>query len=730
MHYHWTTALGFYDMLVGDCPTYCWDSNLQTGINAGRLFSVGPGSYKFDDLNRWNNHPSVVERCRTVEWTDGFQFYSYASWNGHQYWNDAGLLFFKQKTKVRAAKFLNDVVPDSPSIAAVKIDSLTYEITVNPPVSIETDQRFAIYRSEDDTLKVEVDEIIDIQFGQSAYTFTDSLDGLQNFNGQYTYYATMFDRFWNESEVSNSFTSDFIPSFAPQVLITTPAEGDTVTVNTTIVLSFTKSMDVNTFTDNISIEPQVTILSQHWTYNSTILTLSFLNNLEYATDYLLTIARDVTDLIGMPLDGNGDGIGGDDFVLNFRTKEVDTFGPIPVYFNPDSETDTTGADIDDIIVLAFDELIDPSSVNETSVSVKQDALDIPVNIEVFTSYNQQSLIAVQADKPLEPARSYSVIFNNTITDVSGNPMDSTFYVDFETEPYIYIKEIMIDDFTGTGAWERPTYSGSTNGVDPAQSYFQITGETFLPSTKNKPGQKNSGELHYVWDSFFLDPPGSVYLLREYLRYPPPREVTFDTTYILQCYVFGDGSGNKFRFAVDDKVPEEELGNHEVSLWYTIDWIGWKLISWDLAAGETGDWLGDGNLDGTLRMDSFQLTHVEGAAVSGTLYFKYLRLKQKEYNTVGEIDENQIAPMEYTLSQNYPNPFNPSTKIDFSISERGETTLIIYDILGRTVKTLINENLERGKYSVSFDASGLATGVYIYVLRSKNVSLQKKMMLIK
>jgi hypothetical protein len=323
-----------------------------------------------------------------------------------------------------------------------------------------------------------------------------------------------------------------------------------------------------------------------------------------------------------------------------------------------------------------------------------------------------------------------VTFDNTITDISGNPMDSTFYIDFETEPYIYIKEIMIDDFTGTGAWQLPTYSGSTNGVDPAQSYFRITGETFLPSTKNKPGQKNSGELHYVWDSFFLDPPGSDYLLREYLKDSPPREVTFDTTYILQCYVFGDGSGNKFRFAVDDKVPEAAVGNHEVSPWYTIDWIGWKLISWDLAAGETGDWLGDGNLDGTLRMDSFQLAHVESAAVSGTLYFKNLRLKQKEYNTVGDIDEIQDTPIGYRLSQNYPNPFNPSTKIDFSISERGETTLIIYDILGRTVKTLINDNLERGEYSVTFNASGLATGVYIYVLRTKNVSLQKKMMLIK
>jgi len=730
MHYHWTTALGFYDMLEGDCPTYCWGSNLQAGINAGRLFSAGPGSYRLDELNRWNNHPSIVERIRTVNWTDGFQFFSYASWNAHQYWNDASLLFFKQKTRVRAAKFLNDVLPDSPSITANKLDSLTYEITVNPPVSIETDQRFAIYRSEDDTLDVDVDEIIDIQFGQSSYTFTDVLDGFQNFEGQYTYFATLLNRFWNESDVSNSFTSDLIPSFAPQVLTAIPSEGDTVKVNTTIVLTFSKSMDVDSFTDNMSIDPAVTILSQNWTFNSTILTLIFLDNLEYATDYSLTISGFVTDLIEKPLDGNGDGIGGDDFVLNFRTKDADTFGPIPVYYNPDSKTDTTGADIDDIIVLAFDELLDPATVNETSVSVKQDANDIPVNIEVFTAYNQQSVIAIQADNPFEPARPYSVTFENTITDISGNPMDSTIFLDFETEPYIYITGIMIDDFTGTGAWESPTYSGSTSGVDPARSYFRITGTTFLPATVNNSLQKRSGELHYVWDPVFLDPPDSDYLLREYLNVSTPRDVTFDTTYILQCYIFGDGSGNKFRFAVDDKVPEAAGSNHEVSPWYTINWIGWKLISWDLAEGKTGEWLGDGNLDGTLRMDSFQMTHVEGAAQSGTVYFKYLRLKQKEYNTVGDIEEMESIPLQYTLSQNYPNPFNPTTKIDFSISERGETTLTIYDVLGRSVKTLINKNLERGTYSVSFDAGGLASGVYFYVLRSKNVTLQKKMMLIK
>jgi uncharacterized lipoprotein YddW (UPF0748 family) len=730
MHYHWTTPQGFYDMLEGDCPTDCWGSNLQTGINAGRLFSVGPGSYKFDDSNDWDNHPSIVDRCRMVEWTDGFQFFSYASWNGHQYWDDAGLLFFKQKTKVRSAKFLNDSQPDSPSITAAKLDSLTYEITVNPPGTIETNQRFAIYRSEDDTLDIEKDEIIDIHFGESTYTITDSLDGWQNFDGHYTYYATMFNRFWNESSASNSFTSDQIPSFAPLVIASSPVTGDTVKINSGILLTFSKSMDVNTFTDNISISPDVEILSQQWTYNQTILALSFLNNLEHATDYSLTISKDVTDQIGMQLDGNGDGLGGDDFVLTFRTKDVDVSGPVPVFFNPDSHSDSTGADIADVITLAFDELIDPATVTETSVSVKQDALEVPVNIMVFDSYNDQSVITIQADKVLEPARPYSVTFENTIADVSGNPMDSTFYLDFETEPYIYIEGIRLDDFIGLGAWESPDYSGSTNGVDPANSYFRITGNTYLPATKDNSQQKTSGELHYVWEPAFLDPPGSDYLLRDYLNVSPPREVTFDTTYILQCYVFGDGSGNKFRFALDDKVPVAAAENHEVSPWYTIDWIGWKVINWDLSEGKTGEWLGDGNLDGTLRMDSFQLTHVEGAAVSGTVYFKYLRLKRKEYNTVGSVADVQTSPIKYRLSQNYPNPFNPVTKIDFSIAERGETKLTIYDVLGQTVRTMVNGNLERGDYSVSFDGSRLASGVYFYVLRSKNIVLQKKMMLLK
>jgi len=85
---------------------------------------------------------------------------------------------------------------------------------------------------------------------------------------------------------------------------------------------------------------------------------------------------------------------------------------------------------------------------------------------------------------------------------------------------------------------------------------------------------------------------------------------------------------------------------------------------------------------------------------------------------------------YTLSQNYPNPFNPSTEIRFSLANAGMTTLKVYDILGREVASLVNQELQPGSYKTTFDASRLASGTYIYELRSGDARITKKMMLLK
>jgi hypothetical protein len=86
--------------------------------------------------------------------------------------------------------------------------------------------------------------------------------------------------------------------------------------------------------------------------------------------------------------------------------------------------------------------------------------------------------------------------------------------------------------------------------------------------------------------------------------------------------------------------------------------------------------------------------------------------------------------DFSLSQNYPNPFNPSTKINFSIPKSGFVDMRVYDILGKEVKTLVNENLNAGEYEIEFDASGLTSGLYFYKMQTSEFISVKKMTLIK
>ena len=101
---------------------------------------------------------------------------------------------------------------------------------------------------------------------------------------------------------------------------------------------------------------------------------------------------------------------------------------------------------------------------------------------------------------------------------------------------------------------------------------------------------------------------------------------------------------------------------------------------------------------------------------------------------GVSDLNNSGPKEFSLSQNYPNPFNPSTVIKYSVPESGMVTLKVYDILGNTVTTLVNNYKSAGNYQAVFnaDAAGnsLASGIYLYRLVAGKEVITKKMMLVK
>ena len=102
---------------------------------------------------------------------------------------------------------------------------------------------------------------------------------------------------------------------------------------------------------------------------------------------------------------------------------------------------------------------------------------------------------------------------------------------------------------------------------------------------------------------------------------------------------------------------------------------------------------------------------------------------------GVIKENNLNPEEFSMSQNYPNPFNPVTKIRYSVPylmTHGDASvrLEVFDILGRRIAVLVNEKQQPGNYEVTFDGNRFAGGVYIYVLRSGDNVIARKMIFLK
>ncbi|HMN48733.1 MAG TPA: T9SS type A sorting domain-containing protein [Ignavibacteriaceae bacterium] len=100
----------------------------------------------------------------------------------------------------------------------------------------------------------------------------------------------------------------------------------------------------------------------------------------------------------------------------------------------------------------------------------------------------------------------------------------------------------------------------------------------------------------------------------------------------------------------------------------------------------------------------------------------------------DVDDKVLTTTDYKLFQNFPNPFNPSTIITFQVFVQSSVSLIVYDIIGNQVATLLNEEKPAGKYTVNFDASNtgklLSSGIYYYKMRAGNFSEIKKMVLIK
>lgn len=525
-------------------------------------------------------------------------------------------------------------------------------------------------------------------------------------NGYDTLYTTvtMQDTFITFKDVQ------MISNTPPTVESTNPANNDSLYPGyENLVINFTRQMDRSSTENAISISPSVGVTFS-WSNSDKTLTINT-SNFAFSSSYQITINPSAQGKFGHPFDGNGDGTPGDSYIMTIFTKQQDNTAPqiVSIYPSPNANN----VEIKPIINILFNEPLSASTVSGKVKVLRNSNGTFANGILRFYTVNGRSALNFFVTTLLAENENYTVQILPGIKDVFGNEVTVQNDFSFTTGNNTYNQLLLIDNFeNGVGSWWQPTQSGSTVGVNPTNTTMSLSSSIVNLNT----GSTRSMQLNYEWNTS-----ASSWLIRE--KYTPVTP-TFDNSNILQTFVWGDGSNNQFRFCVID----QGIGGYEVSPWYTIDWIGWKAVNWNLAEGQTGTWLGNGILEPPLRIDSYQLTYSQGNPNTGTLYFDDLRIVNFAPLSVEPIDGS--IPVSYSLSQNYPNPFNPSTKINFSLPEQTSVKIIISDILGREVTTLINDNLNAGSYSVEFNATEIPSGIYFYTMITDNFKQSRKMMILK
>lgn len=385
----------------------------------------------------------------------------------------------------------------------------------------------------------------------------------------------------------------------------------------------------------------------------------------------------------------------------------------------------------DQILWSVYNMFDSNSVNPNFVTTKQKGI-LPIEV-------QQKIYGREGNK-----KDFENIFHNvffiewTIINKGSSSIDSAFIglwadIDFY-DINSNIPAVDIDRQTGY-LWSGIDFTPSLGGVPPSVGLTLLYGpvKSHPDSTAIFKGREISGKYNLGLNSFKgigddtnLDP-----------LYGPPRN---EVQVYSSANGFSNGGGiiidptttrsTKFPFSGDPinetgwLFPSDKVGNGSGIILFTGPFdLAPSDTQWVMAAFVPG--LGVDKKESIIKMrEKIDILHsqpYDSLAFGNTPII------------ITSLEENlEELPQTFTLSQNYPNPFNPSTTIEFNVplNTTRNVKLSIYNILGQEIKTLLNKPMSPGHHSITFDASELSTGVYVYKLSSESTIISKKMILIK
>ncbi len=469
---------------------------------------------------------------------------------------------------------------------------------------------------------------------------------------------------------------------APVILSTTPLDKATnyKTIDP-ITIQFNKSMNPESFSSAFSIQPDVEG-SMSWGDDNRKLVFQPSVPLETNKSYTVTLSNDALSEWNVPI--------GVDFSFSFTTNERNKCTIVGSY--PESGEEDVSTSVQ------FQIVVDAAVSTSLSSFKLLDGINNELTLKNLkaTTSNGLGYVVLEPSALLTENSNYTLLVLPGLKDANGYPLGNTVKINFRTIRETYISGSIVDSFEVLGSWNDAKKGVGSTGIDTVASTFKLTYSKYYRgkySARLAYSFKNNSDgvcQYYNSDKFNLGTNQSEFGI----------------------WIYGDLSKNilEYWFTYD--------GNNEAKVFVdTINWSGWKLKRIQLSeVPGTGEKL----------FHSIVIKQTNNGMKSSVVY-----ADDAQYNIVVPVEDKLLSnDLDYSLNQNYPNPFNPSTVISFSIKEKGHVSLKVYDMIGKEVSVLVNEEKSAGTYGVTFDARNLTSGIYLYKLESNGIVISRKMILIK
>lgn len=477
----------------------------------------------------------------------------------------------------------------------------------------------------------------------------------------------------------------------PAVISSEPsATSDSVSTYTEITLTFDMEMKQQETEEAFQITPQ-TDGTFSWENDSKTMTFTPDSALQKASTYEITVSTSALNRYGIPLE--------EAFAVTFDTRVRNELSML-ASFPADHETDiSTGMEF----YLHFDYFVLTETIgNKIRLYTADGDYTRTTSPELFLDGNgPRSFLKFAPRQPLEKHTDYRLTILPGIKDYGEFELRDTVYIHFRTENETYAGGNVLEDFENEPSWLNPDSSETTVGNDPLKTFYRVT-------TKEFKNGEHAGELQYA----FTDTSGGAVRLQSIDGYATPDNP--ESLFGMWCY--GDYTFNQLEWWFS--VGGEDI----VTIVDTLDWMGWKLIDIPLS-----DVTSESGVD--IAFHSLVIRQLDSARKSGGIFFDDI---QGDIETGLEqfFTSGPVLPQQSALYQNFPNPFNPTTTIRYSLASAGNVELSIYNVRGQKIQTLVRNIQQAGEYTVKWDASGFASGVYVYTLEYNGMKQSRKLLLLK